>query len=69
MGAIAEYRKKEADYLSRYVDCCRLLNLAFYKYSHPSLVDLAYSVSELDVVTEERNKARKFHEDLLSDAT
>ncbi len=25
---------------------------------------MAYSVSELDVVTEERNKARKFHEDL-----
>jgi structural maintenance of chromosome 4 len=38
MGAIAEYRKKEADYLSR--------------------------VGELDVVTEERNNARKKHEDL-----
>jgi structural maintenance of chromosome 4 len=38
MGAIAEYRKKEADYLSR--------------------------VSELDGVTEERNGARKEHEEL-----
>jgi structural maintenance of chromosome 4 len=38
MGAIAEYRKKEADYLSR--------------------------VAELDAVTEERNDARKKHEDL-----
>lgn len=38
MGAIAEYRKKEMDYLSR--------------------------VSELDQVTEERNNARKEHEEL-----
>lgn len=38
MGAIAEYRKKEADYLFR--------------------------VSELDQVTEERNDARKEHEEL-----
>jgi len=38
MGAIAEYRKKEADYLSR--------------------------VAELDQVTEERNDARKEHEEL-----
>ncbi len=38
MGAIAEYRKKEADYLSR--------------------------VSELDQVTEERNTARREHEEL-----
>ena len=32
--------------------------------SHSSFVDLAYSVSELDAVTEERNNARKLHEDL-----
>lgn len=38
MGAIEEYKKKEADYLSR--------------------------VSELDLVTEERNNARKEHEEL-----
>jgi structural maintenance of chromosome 4 len=38
MGAIAEYRKKEADYLAR--------------------------VDELDNVTEQRNEARKKHEDL-----
>jgi structural maintenance of chromosome 4 len=38
MGAITEYRKKEADYLSR--------------------------VTELDQVTEERNEARKEHEEL-----
>jgi structural maintenance of chromosome 4 len=38
MGAIVEYRKKEADYLAR--------------------------VSELDQVTEERNAARKEHEEL-----
>lgn len=38
MGAIAEYRKKEADYLAR--------------------------VAELDQVTEERNNARKEHEEL-----
>lgn len=38
MGAIAEYRKKEADYLAR--------------------------VSDLDEVTEERNAARKTHEEL-----
>jgi structural maintenance of chromosome 4 len=38
MGAIAEYRKKEADYLAR--------------------------VSELDEVTEERNNARREHEEL-----
>uniref|UniRef100_A0A7S4QBT5 Structural maintenance of chromosomes protein 4 n=1 Tax=Ditylum brightwellii TaxID=49249 RepID=A0A7S4QBT5_9STRA len=38
MGAIAEYRKKEADYLSR--------------------------IGELDEVTEERNKARRVHEEL-----
>jgi len=38
MGAIAEYRKKEADYLAR--------------------------VSELDTVSEERNAARKAHEEL-----
>jgi len=38
MGAIAEYRKKETDYLAR--------------------------VSELDQVTEERNSARKEHEEL-----
>jgi len=38
MGAIAEYRKKETDYLSR--------------------------VAELDGVTEERNNARKEHEEL-----
>jgi len=38
MGAIAEYRKKESDYLSR--------------------------VSDLDQITNERNEARKAHEDL-----
>lgn len=38
MGAIAEYKKKEADYLSR--------------------------VAELDQVTEERNEARRKHEEL-----
>jgi structural maintenance of chromosome 4 len=38
MGAITEYRKKEADYLSR--------------------------IAELDQVTEERNEARKEHEEL-----
>ncbi|EED88922.1 chromosome condensation protein-like protein [Thalassiosira pseudonana CCMP1335] len=38
MGAIAEYRKKEADYLSR--------------------------VSDLDQITNERNEARKAHDDL-----
>jgi structural maintenance of chromosome 4 len=63
MGAIAEYRKKEADYLSRYVSFDFIWHFPLL-LARTHDIAYAYSVSELDMVTEERNAARRKHEDL-----
>ena len=62
MGAIAEYRKKESDYLARYVFAL-LVPSKFLIYAY-NLLACVCRVAELDEVTAERNSARKEHDEL-----
>lgn len=62
MGAIDEYRKKEADYLSRYDFELLLCPIFCIVCSYAG--NVFSRVGELDQVSEERNMARKEHEEL-----
>ena len=68
MGAIAEYRKKEQDYLARYALTQCILLFFFFVFFFLELIFplpfFCFSVAELDEITEMRNAARKVHEDL-----
>ena len=64
MGAIAEYRKKEADYLSRCVLSGSASIFLLTPLTRPTLSFIFGRVAELDEVTEERNAARKTHKEL-----
>lgn len=67
MGAIEEYRKKEADYLARYDFDYTFLysSMICFVVGHFNLrFLLECRVADLDEVTEERNAARQVHEDL-----
>jgi structural maintenance of chromosome 4 len=65
LGAIAEYRKKEIEYLSRYVYLvgCVTESHSRCRTGTHCLIS-PFSVAELDAITEERNGHRRNYEDL-----